>query len=97
MATQIVTTDASTDSALAPTAPKTNRTMWIAARANELLAAGWQNPANATKRASREWRNQSPQHQAAVKRNAQMAGARLQRMTELPTTDATWRTIEAQA
>lgn len=81
----------------ASTAPKTTRATWIAARANALLAAGWQSPTLATKRATREWRNQSPQHKAAAKRNSQMAGARLQRMAELPVTDATWRTIEVQA
>ena len=80
-----------------PTERTTPKGAFIQKRTAELLAAGWHSPALATKRASREWRVQSPQHKAAAKRNAQMAGARLQRMAELPVTDATWRTIEVQA
>lgn len=84
MANQIVTTE--------PTAPKTTRTMWIEARANALLAAGWHSPALATKRAAREWRNQSPQHMAAMKRNSNMAAARRERLNILPASDpAAWR------
>lgn len=89
MANQIVTTE--------PTDRMTPKGAFIQKRAAELLAAGWHSPALAQKRASREWRVQSPQHKAAAKRNRDMAAARLQRMAELPVTDATWRTIEAQA
>lgn len=71
-----------------PTAPKTTRATWIAARANALLAAGWKSPALAAKRATREWRIHSPQHKAAVKRNAQMAGARSARLNSLTASDA---------
>ncbi len=84
MANQIVTTE--------PTpALKTTRTMWIEARANALLAAGWKSPALATKRAAREWRTQSPQHMTAAKRNREMAAARRERLNILPASDpAAW-------
>jgi hypothetical protein len=67
--------------------PKVTRAMWIEARVNELQAAGWKNPALATKRATREWRNQSPQHKAAAKRNNDMAAARRERLNTLPASD----------
>lgn len=66
---------------------QTKREAWIEARANELLAAGWRNPALATKRATTEWRRQSPQHAAAVRRNGAMRQARSERMGALPASD----------
>lgn len=54
----------------------TKREAWIAQRVNALLADGWKSPELAAKRAARDWRNQSPAHKAAVKRNNAMAAAR---------------------
>jgi hypothetical protein len=65
----------------------TPRATWIQARTAELLAAGWTNAALATKRATREWTTHSPQHAAAVKRNAEMRQARTERLNDLPATD----------
>jgi hypothetical protein len=54
---------------------KTPRTIWIDARTAELTAKGWK-LANATKRAAKEYRLQSPQHIAAQRRNRDLARER---------------------
>lgn len=83
MATQIVTTT---------TDRMTPKGAFIQKRADELLAAGWHSPALATKCAAREWRNQSPQHKAAAKRNGDMAAARREQLNILPASDPmAWR------
>jgi hypothetical protein len=69
------------------TQPRQNaRSRWIDARAAELTGAGW--PAStAQKRAAKEWRKISPQHVAAVARNAAMRAARNERLAALPHSD----------
>lgn len=67
-------------------ARKTARQTFIDDRSAELIAAGWR-PATAQKRATKEWRLRSPQHLAAVKRNAAMRASRDERMAALPTSD----------
>lgn len=74
----------------------TKRDAWIAKRTDELLAAGWQNPRLAMKRATREWRNQTPAHKAAVARNNAMAAARSERLNALPASDSVRRAIEVR-
>lgn len=56
--------------------PLSAREAWILARVDELLASGWTKRHVAEKRAAKDWRLQSPQHKAAVKRNAALAAAR---------------------
>lgn len=53
----------------------TPRQIWIDTRAAALVAKGWK-AETATKRATKEWRLQSPQHIAAEKRNRDLARAR---------------------
>lgn len=67
-------------------ARRTTRQTFIDDRAAELIAAGWR-PATAQKRATKEWRLHSPQHLAAVKRNAAMRAARDERMAALHPSD----------
>lgn len=66
---------------------QTKRQEWINRRASELIASGWRSQALALKRAAKEWRKASPQHQAAVKRNSAMAQARADRLNSLPASD----------
>lgn len=62
---------------------KTARQTFIDDRAAALMAAGW-HETTAQKRAAKEWRKISPQHVAAVKRNAAMRQARNERLAALP-------------
>lgn len=61
---------------LSSPSPLSAREIWILNRTEEILASGWTKRHLAEKRAIREWRLQSPQHKAAVKRNNAMAAAR---------------------
>lgn len=81
---------------LSSPSPLSAREAWILNRTEEILASGWTKRHLAEKRAAREWRLQSPQHKAALKRNAAMAAARVARFNELPTTDAVWKSLEAR-
>lgn len=64
------------DKKLSSPSPLSAREAWILNRVDELMASGWTRRNLAEQRATREWRLQSPQHKAAVKRNNAMAAAR---------------------
>lgn len=67
---------------LSSPSPLSAREIWILNRTEEILASGWTKRHLAEKRAIREWRLQSPQHKAAVKRNDAMRQARTDRYLE---------------
>lgn len=67
---------------LSSPSPLSAREAWILNRTEEILASGWTKRHLAEKRAIREWRLQSPQHKAALARNAAMRQARTDRYLE---------------